>query len=113
MPPCQAAGGPRRPGGDLTKPPSMADNGAMVKILVVEDNASMREMLASIIADRGYAVDAAADVASALSLLKRNDYALVISDLQLPDLDGLSFMKKARDPQLPFIILTAFGSIEK
>jgi DNA-binding NtrC family response regulator len=91
----------------------MADNKAMVKILVVEDNASMREMLASIISDKGYAVDAAADVAAALSLLKRHDYALVVSDLQLPDMDGLSFMKKVREPQLPFIILTAFGSIEK
>lgn len=91
----------------------MPDNGAMVKILVVEDKASMREMLASIIAERGYAIDAAADVSSALALLKRNDYALVISDLQLPDMDGLSFFKKIKNLQLPFIILTAYGSIEK
>jgi DNA-binding NtrC family response regulator len=85
----------------------------MLKILVVEDNAAMREMLASIIIDKGYAVDAAADVSSALALMRSSDYALIISDLQLPDLDGLSFLKKVRDPQLPFIILTAFGSIEK
>jgi DNA-binding NtrC family response regulator len=91
----------------------MADNGRMVKILVVEDNASMREMLASIISEKGYDVDAAADVSSALSLLKKSDYAVIVSDLQLPDLDGLSFLKKVRDPQLPFIILTAYGSIEK
>jgi len=97
----------------LTKLAGMADNGAMVKILVVEDNASMREMLASIIAEKGYAVDAAADVSSAMSLLKRNDYAMIVSDLQLPDMDGLSFLKKVRDLQLPFIILTAYGSIEK
>jgi DNA-binding NtrC family response regulator len=85
----------------------------MVKILVVEDNTSMREMLASIITEKGYAVDAAADVASGLALLKKNDYAMIVSDLQLPDLDGLSFLKKVRDLQLPFIILTAYGSIEK
>jgi len=98
---------------NLTRLPGMADNGAMVKILVVEDNASMREMLASIIADKGYAVDVAADVSSALAQLKRNEYAMIVSDLQLPDMDGLSFLKKARDLQLPFIILTAYGSIEK
>jgi DNA-binding NtrC family response regulator len=85
----------------------------MVKILLVEDNAAMREMLASIIAEKGYAVDAAADVASALVLLKKDDYAMIVSDLQLPDMDGLSFLKKVRDLQLPFIILTAYGSIEK
>ncbi len=91
----------------------MPDNGGMVKILVVEDKASMREMLASIIAEKGYAIDTAADVASALALLKHNEYALVISDLQLPDMDGLSFFKKIKNLQLPFIILTAYGSIEK
>ena len=91
----------------------MADNGDMVKILLVEDNASMREMLASIIAEKGFAVDAAADVASGLALLRKNDYGMIVSDLQLPDMDGLSFLKKVRDLQLPFIILTAYGSIEK
>ncbi len=97
----------------MTKAAALADNGDMVKILLVEDNASMREMLASIIAEKGYAVDAAADVASGLALLKKNDYAMIVSDLQLPDMDGLSFLKKVRDLQLPFIILTAYGSIEK
>jgi DNA-binding NtrC family response regulator len=97
----------------LTIRAALADNGAMIKILVVEDNASMREMLASIIVENGFAVDAAADVSSALTLLKKNDYALILSDLQLPDLDGLSFFRKIKDLQLPFIILTAFGSIEK
>jgi DNA-binding NtrC family response regulator len=97
----------------LTNPAGMADNGGMVKILVVEDNASMREMLASIVAEKGYEVDTAADVGSALALLRRNDYGMIVSDLQLPDMDGLSFLKKVRDMQLPFIILTAYGSIEK
>jgi DNA-binding NtrC family response regulator len=91
----------------------MSDNMRMVKILVVEDNSSMREMLASIISEKGYLVDTAADVASALSLLKKNEYALICSDLQLPDLDGLSFFKRIKDMRLPFIILTAYGSIEK
>ncbi len=97
----------------LTILAALADNGGMVKILLVEDNAAMREMLASIIAEKGYAVDAAADVASGLALLKRDDYALIVSDLQLPDMDGLSFLKRTRDLQIPFIILTAYGSIEK
>ncbi len=85
----------------------------MDRILLVEDNAALREMLASIIAEKGYAVDAAADVASAMALLKREDPAVIVSDLQLPDMDGLTFLKRTRDLRLPFIILTAYGSIEK
>jgi DNA-binding NtrC family response regulator len=91
----------------------MADNGAMVKILVVEDNAAMREMLASIIAEKGHEVDAVPDVAAALALLKGNDYAVIVSDLHLPGMDGLGFLKRVRDPRRPFILLTAYGSIEK
>jgi DNA-binding NtrC family response regulator len=85
----------------------------MVKILVVEDNASMREMLTSIIGEKGFEVESAAGVGDAMSLLKKNDFALIVSDLQLPDMDGLSFFKKIKHLQIPFIILTAFGSIEK
>ena len=91
----------------------MADNVAMAKILVVEDNASMREMLTSIIAEKGFETENTACVGDALALLKKNDFALIVSDLQLPDMDGLSFYKKIKHLQIPFIILTAFGSIEK
>ncbi|MCX6556745.1 MAG: sigma-54 dependent transcriptional regulator [Candidatus Aminicenantes bacterium] len=85
----------------------------MAKILVVEDNASMREMLTSIIGEKGFEVENAACVSDAMSLLRKSDFALIVSDLQLPDMDGLSFYKKIKHLQIPFIILTAFGSIEK
>jgi DNA-binding NtrC family response regulator len=85
----------------------------MAKILVVEDNASMREMLASILGEKGFETETAACVGDAMSLLRKNDFALIVSDLQLPDMDGLSFYKKIKHLQIPFIILTAFGSIEK
>jgi len=91
----------------------LADNRGMVKILLVEDNRSMREMLASVLTEKGYAVDAVSDVAAALALLKREDHALIVSDLQLPDMDGIAFLKRTRELQLPFIILTAYGAIEK
>jgi DNA-binding NtrC family response regulator len=91
----------------------MTDNTGMAKILVVEDNASMREMLASILVEKGFETENAACVGDALALLKKSDFALVVSDLQLPDMDGLSFFKKIKHLQVPFIILTAFGSIEK
>ncbi|MCX6554146.1 MAG: sigma-54 dependent transcriptional regulator [Candidatus Aminicenantes bacterium] len=85
----------------------------MAKILVVEDNASMREMLASILGEKGFETEIAACVGDAMALLKKSDFALIVSDLQLPDMDGLSFYKRIKHLQIPFIILTAFGSIEK
>ncbi len=85
----------------------------MAKILVVEDNASMREMLTSIFSEKGFETENAACVGDALALLKKSDFALIVSDLQLPDMDGLSFCKRIKHLQIPFIILTAFGSIEK
>ena len=97
----------------MTKPAPMADNVPMAKILVVEDNASMREMLTSIIAEKGFETENAACVGDALALLKKSEFAMIVSDLQLPDMDGLSFYKKIKHLQIPFIILTAYGSIEK
>ena len=84
----------------------------MEKILIVEDNVAMLEMLASIIADKGYEVRTAGDAAAALHILKTESVALVLSDLQLPQMDGLSLFKKIKPLRIPFIILTAFGSIE-
>jgi len=47
-----------------------------------------------------------------LNTLKKENFDLIISDLQLPDMDGLTFFKRIRNSGIPFIILTAFGSIE-
>lgn len=84
----------------------------MNKLLIVEDNKSMREMLGNILQEKGYEVKSAEDVASAMMLLRSEYFHLVISDLQLPDIDGIAFLKKIKQFKIPFIILTAFGSIE-
>lgn len=90
----------------------MIYNGDMEKILVVEDNKSMQEMLSSILSEKGYQVKTADDAAGAMLLLKNEYFHTIISDLQLPDMDGLTLFQKIKDLNIPFIILTAFGSIE-
>jgi len=85
----------------------------MEKILIVEDNKSMREMLENILTEKKYSVKSAADVSTALLLLKKEYFSVIISDLQLPDMDGLSFFKRVKNLKIPFIILTAYGSVEK
>lgn len=87
-------------------------NRDMEKILVVEDNKAMQEMLINILGEKGYLVKGVADASTGLLLLKQEYFQVILSDLQLPDMDGLSFFKKIKNLNIPFIILTAFGSIE-
>lgn len=84
----------------------------MNKLLVVEDNKAMREMLEHILLEKGYNVKTAKDVSTGMAMLKSEYFHLIISDLQLPDIDGIAFLKKVKHYNIPFIILTAFGSIE-
>ncbi|MCU0287214.1 MAG: sigma-54 dependent transcriptional regulator [Acidobacteria bacterium] len=84
----------------------------MNKLLVVEDNIAMREMLVNILQEKNYEVKSAGTVSCALLLLKSEYFDLIISDLQLPDMDGIGFLKKIKHYNIPFILLTAFGSIE-
>lgn len=84
----------------------------MNNILVVEDNKSMQKMLRKILSEKGYRVQTADDSSSAIMLLNKEYFHVIISDLQLPDIDGLNLFKKVKHHRIPFIILTAHGSIE-
>lgn len=69
-------------------------------------------MLQNILEEKGYLVKTANDVLEALLLLKRENFHVIISDLQMPGMDGIEFLKKISHLKIPFILLTAFGSIE-
>jgi DNA-binding NtrC family response regulator len=84
----------------------------MNKILVVEDNKSLQEMLASILEEQGYKVRTADDVSEAMMHLKKESFHIIVSDLQMPGMDGIQFLKKITHMGIPFILVTAFGSIE-
>ncbi|MEW6324555.1 MAG: sigma-54 dependent transcriptional regulator [Nitrospirota bacterium] len=87
------------------------------RILVVEDDAEMRRLLADVLADEGHAVTPAADGPEALAVLSAPGAApfdLVVTDLNLPAMKGLELLHqvKQRLPEVAVIIITAFGSIE-
>jgi two-component system, response regulator FlrC len=82
-------------------------------VLVVEDDASLREALVDTLRAAGLAALAAADAGAALQLLQSDEIALVISDVQMPGGDGyelLSSIKRLR-PDLPVVLMTAYGTV--
>ncbi len=82
------------------------------RILVVDDEAGIRELLSKTLALAEYDVDAAAGGQEALERLRADRYDLVITDLKMPGVDGLTLIREARRflPQLPIIIITGFST---
>ena len=82
-----------------------------MRLLLVEDEAPLREQLAAQLQRNGYAVDSAADGREALYLIQEYDYDLAIIDLGLPLIDGLGVIRKTRELQkrFPILVLTARG----
>ena len=87
---------------------------AVQRILVADDSEMIREVLTSLLETLNYQVDAVADGQSALDKYTANHYDLIISDLQMPRLEGLSLLKriKALEPDAQVIILTGHATLE-
>jgi DNA-binding NtrC family response regulator len=86
-----------------------------VKILLVEDKDSLRQMLSTAIRKAGYSVDEAADGNIAAEKIRKQPYQLVITDMRLPTLSGLEILKlqKEIDSTIPVLVMTAYGTIEE
>ncbi len=82
-----------------------------MRLLVVEDEPTLRGQLQSALRDAGYAIDTAADGEEALHLGKVNPYDLVVLDLGLPKRDGVEVLRawRAAGRRFPVLILTARG----
>jgi DNA-binding NtrC family response regulator len=85
----------------------------MNPILVVDDDPGFRKLLETILKGEGYEVEAAAKVAEARRLCGSARFSLVISDLKLPDGDGLDVQKwfLEQAPGTPFVLITGFGTV--
>jgi len=84
------------------------------RVLVVDDEASARTALAELLREEGFAVRSAADGYKALGQLEEWTPDLVITDVKMPGLDGISLMQKVREqlPGVGVVVMTAFGSVE-
>jgi two-component system, NtrC family, response regulator PilR len=86
----------------------------MIKILVVDDDQGMREFLEIMLSREGYSVIAVENAQKALNLCSTERFNLVITDLKMPKLDGIEFLKRIKDidPGMTVILITAFASAE-
>ncbi len=84
------------------------------RVLVVDDEESIREFLDIMLRKEGYEVTCAEDGQQALDIIKKKSFDLVISDLQMPNLTGIEMLRQVRDhyPDLLFMMITAFGTTE-
>jgi DNA-binding NtrC family response regulator len=83
-------------------------------ILIVEDDPDVRTMLTRTLGCSGYAVDSAADGAEALDKFRDNRFNLVITDVRLPQMNGLQVLGeiKQAEPRVPVIVITGYGSVQ-
>jgi len=87
------------------------------KIMTVDDSASMRQLIAMTLTQAGYEVTEAVDGQDALEKLKGQDYAMVITDLNMPRMDGITLIKEVRSNPatkfLPMVLLTTESHEDK
>lgn len=86
----------------------------MEKILVVEDEAKMREILKTVLSGEGFEVLLASRAEEALSLLKTEAVDLMISDIRMPGFSGIElfYRQKEQNLNVPTILITAYGTVE-
>jgi two-component system response regulator PilR (NtrC family) len=86
----------------------------MAKILVVDDDQGMREFLEIMLTKEGYKVASASDAVKALSCCRKENFDLIITDLRMPKMDGIGFLREVKkaSPETMVILITAYASGE-
>jgi two-component system response regulator (stage 0 sporulation protein F) len=83
-------------------------------ILVVDDNSGVRQLLCELLKNEGYNVEAVENGLDALESVKKNTPDLIILDLKMPKMNGLTTLKRLKeiDPEIPIIMMTAFSDLD-
>jgi len=88
--------------------------GKTTRILVVDDDEDIREVLTTILEDEGYSVESAGTARKAIERTRRNFYNLALIDIRLPDMEGIELLAKMRDttPKMRKIIITGYPTLQ-
>jgi two-component system response regulator AtoC len=86
----------------------------MKRILVIDDEANMRHMLAALLSGKGYTVETASDGKVALESLERQKFDFVLCDIKMPKMDGMAFLQSAVQEgfEVTIIMMSAFGAVD-
>ncbi|HAU2340856.1 TPA: response regulator, partial [Legionella pneumophila] len=84
------------------------------KVLVIDDEPDIRELLTLTLSRMGLTCDAVSDFKQGIEHIKQNYYSLVLTDMRLPDGDGIEIVKfiQKYKPQMPVAVITAYGNVE-
>ena len=82
-----------------------------LKVLVVDDEEMLRNLLARILEREGYSVSTASGGKQALACLEKSDFQIMVSDVKMPEISGFELLKEAKQkfPRLAVVMMTAFG----
>lgn len=102
----------QRPHAEGMPSPVHAASHLRKRVLVVDDEESIRDLLSKTLALAEYDVETAGDASTALDRMRQMPYDLLVADLKMPGMDGLTLIKQARHirANLPIIIITGFSS---
>ena len=92
----------------------MKEEREQARILIIDDEETVRKSLAAVLEDKGYLVDTAENGKEAIQKSKAKIYNLALVDLRLPDMDGIELLTAMRDttPKMVKIIITGYPSLE-
>jgi excisionase family DNA binding protein len=98
--------------GNQGQTPSRSSGLERPRVLVVDDEEAVRDLIAKTLTMADYEVNCASDGQAALDALKDTDFDLLITDLRMPGMDGLTVIRQARrlSPSLPIIIITGYST---
>ncbi len=83
-------------------------------ILIVDDEKRMRHIIQLMLEREGFRTEQAENGKEALDMLKRKSFDMIVTDLKMPEMDGMSLLEEAKkiDPDFPIVVITAHGTIE-
>ena len=87
---------------------------SQAKILIVDDEKSIRDTLQDILEDEGYAITTAANAELARAALKASEFDLILLDIWMPDIDGITLLREIRDGgnKCPVVMISGHGTVE-
>ena len=98
----------------ITRPTNGMPLSSIGSVLIIDDEAEIRESLETLLGLEGYTVESAANGEEGLARIGERNFDLILLDLALPDRDGMDLLAEihAQDPDLSIIMITAYGTVE-